>query len=120
MPLLYLNVKAAMDKKLASLLPDCKGVAFTGDFWTSCAAEQYLGMTMHFADKDFNLHTVMVACKSTEGRHTAINIAGHFDKVVSSSIWQLGVTEEGLPECQECPHADVPPGEHGEGENHQI
>jgi hypothetical protein len=84
MPLLYLNVKAAMDKKLASILPDCKGVAFTADFWTSCAADQYLGMTMHCVDKDFNLHRIMVACKSAEGRHTAINIAGHMDKVVSS------------------------------------
>ena len=83
MPLLYLNVKAAMDKKLATVLPDCKGVAFTGDFWTSRSAEQYLGVTLHFVDDEFNLNKVMVACKSAEGRHTAVNIAAHIDKVIS-------------------------------------
>ena len=83
MPLLYLNLKAAMDKKLEKELPTCKGVAFTGDFWTSNAADPYLGMTMHYVDLDFTLHRIMVACQLAEGRHTAINIASHMDKVVS-------------------------------------
>jgi hypothetical protein len=83
MPLLYLNVKAAMDKKLEKQLPTCQGVAFTADFWTSTTADPYLGMTMHYVDQDFTLHRIMVACKLAEGRHTAINIASKLDKVVS-------------------------------------
>lgn len=83
MPLLYFNVKAAMDKMLEKVLPTCQGVAFTGDFWTSNSADPYLGMTMHFVDEDFVLHRIMVACKLAEGRHTAVHIASHMDKVVS-------------------------------------
>ncbi len=61
MPLLYLNIKAAMDKQLAAALPTCKGVAFTADFWTSNAADPYLGKTLHFIDSNYKLHKVMVA-----------------------------------------------------------
>jgi hypothetical protein len=35
LPLLYLNVKKAVDAKLSIDLPKCKGVGFTGDFWSS-------------------------------------------------------------------------------------
>jgi hypothetical protein len=86
MPLLYLNVKAAMDKKLATTLPDCKGVGFSADLWTSNAADPYLGVNIHFIDNEFKLHKVMVACKSAEGRHTAVNIAANLDKVVSGIV----------------------------------
>ena len=75
--LLYLNLKAAVNKKLATDLVDCNGVAFTADFWTSRSADPYLGMTLHYIDKKFEVQKFMVACRSAEGRHTAINIGGN-------------------------------------------
>ena len=55
MPLLYANCKAQVDKVLAKELPDCKGVCFTADYWTSRAADPYLGMTLHYINSEFKL-----------------------------------------------------------------
>ena len=84
-PLLYLNCKKAVDDdKLAQVLPDCKGVCFTADYWTSKSTDPYLGMSLHYVDKDFEMSKMMVACCHAEGRHTAVNIAGHINKVVAA------------------------------------
>jgi len=83
MPLLYLNCKAAMDKKLSQILPTCQAVAFTADFWTSSGSDPYFGQTLHFIDKEFKLHKIVLACKLAEGRHTAVNIAGFIDRSIS-------------------------------------
>ena len=82
MPLLYANCKAQVDKVLAKELPDCKGVCFTADYWTSRAADPYLGMTLHYINSDFQLKKFLVSCRSADYRHTAINIGSHMDKVI--------------------------------------
>ncbi len=91
-PLLYANCKQAVDKELGQQLPDCKGVAFTADYWTSRSADPYLGMTLHFIDNEFNMKKMLVACRSAEGRHTAQNIGGHIDKVVGAVSGLRGST----------------------------
>jgi hypothetical protein len=88
-PLLYANCKAAVDKELAIQLPQCKGVSFTADYWTSRSCDPYLGMTLHFITPEFEMKKLMVACKSAEGRHTGQNIANHIDKVYISEIYVL-------------------------------
>ena len=81
-PLLYANCKAQVDKVLAKELPDCRGVCFTADYWTSRAADPYLGMTLHYINSDFQLKKFLVSCRSADYRHTAINIGSHMDKVI--------------------------------------
>jgi hypothetical protein len=88
-PLLYANCKAAVDKELAIQLPQCKGVSFTADYWTSRSCDPYLGMTLHFITPEFEMKKLMVACKSAEGRHTGQNIANHIDKVYISENYVL-------------------------------
>jgi len=68
---------------LAKDLPDCKGVCFTADYWTSRAADPYLGMTMHYIDKEFTLKKMFVSCRSADFRHTAVNVGAQIDKVIS-------------------------------------
>jgi len=92
LPLLYLNCKQAVDKELAKSLPECKGVSFAADYWTSRSQDPYLGMTMNWIDKDFQMRKVLVACRSAEGRHTGTNIAGHIDKVVGGISGLRGST----------------------------
>jgi len=81
-PLLYANCKAQVDKILAKELPDCRGVCFTADYWTSRAADPYLGMTLHYINSEFQLKKFLVSCRSADYRHTAINIGSHMDKVI--------------------------------------
>jgi len=81
-PLLYANCKAQVDKVLAKELPDCRGVCFTADYWTSRAADPYLGMTLHYINSEFQLKKFLVSCRSADYRHTAVNIGSHMDKVI--------------------------------------
>ena len=81
---MYLNCKQAVDKELAQTLPDCKGVSFAANYWTSRSQDPYLGMTMHWVDKEFRMRKMLVACRRAEGQHTGINIASHIDKVVGA------------------------------------
>ena len=81
-----------MDKELAKSLPDCKGVSFAADYWTSRNQDPYLGMTMNWVDKDFTMRKMLVACRSAEGRHTGANIAGHIDKIVGGISGLKGST----------------------------
>jgi hypothetical protein len=82
LPLLYSNVKEAVDFKLQEELPSCDGVAFTTDLWSSRAFDPYLGMTVHFIDQKFNLQKFLIHCCKAEGRHTAQFIASNLDSVV--------------------------------------
>ena len=59
-PLLYNEVKNAVDSRLEAKLPEYKGVAFTTDMWTSCNNDSYISITLHYIDKDFNQKNVVV------------------------------------------------------------
>ena len=55
LPLLYAMTKKAIDAKVTKDLGYTTGVAFTCDHWTSKNMDPYLGMTMHYIDKDWQL-----------------------------------------------------------------
>jgi len=83
LPLLYKNVKTAVDKHLEEELPSCAGVAFTTDLWSSRAFDPYLGLTIHFINKKWELSKFLVHCGLAEGRHTAAMVASHLDKIIT-------------------------------------
>ena len=57
-PLLYHNIKKAIDKILVEHLPQTFGVGITLDHWTSRAFDNYQSLTLHFIDRDFVMHKV--------------------------------------------------------------
>lgn len=83
LPLLYYNVKKAVEEKLAKDLDGLAGVAFTTDLWSSRNFDPYLGLTLHYITRQWKMERILVYCGSAEGRHTAINIADHIDKVIA-------------------------------------
>ena len=50
------------------------GVGFTADGWESRGGDDYLGVTGHFIDKDFEINCLTVACCYFEEQHTGNNI----------------------------------------------
>ena len=82
LPLLYKIVKEAVEIKLSQDLEDCKGVCFTTDLWSSRNQDPYLGLTIHYINKSWKLNRLMIHCGPAEGRHTAVAIAQHLDKVI--------------------------------------
>jgi len=57
-PLLYQNIKKAIDKILVQHLPQTFGVGITLDHWTSRAFDNYQSLTLHFIDEEFVMHKV--------------------------------------------------------------
>lgn len=55
-------LKAAVEEELAIQLPVWTGVAFTATYWTSMRADPYLGMTLHFINKEFQMRKMIVDC----------------------------------------------------------
>jgi hypothetical protein len=44
--------------------------------------DPYIGGTIHYIDENFQMISFLVTCTLVEGRHTAINVGGHIDKLV--------------------------------------
>ena len=55
LPLLFNQVKQAVDLKIRKETPHTSGVAFTADYWSSRAMDPYIGVTMHMISKDWKM-----------------------------------------------------------------
>lgn len=53
-------------------------VALTGDYWTSLGNHNYLGVTVHYIDEQWELHSHALTVMKTEDRHFAETCAEHF------------------------------------------
>ena len=47
----------------------------TLDIWTSDAKDSYLGLTIHFIDKPWDLISLKIACRCIRENHTGENLA---------------------------------------------
>lgn len=56
-------------------------VAITGDYWTSLGNHNYLGVTVHYIDENWELHSHALAVMKTADRHYAETCAEHFLQV---------------------------------------
>ena len=72
-----------MRKKLSeNMLKEACWYAVTFDHWTSCAGQNYTGMTCHWMNDEFSLESVALGCFLHEGDGTAEN-------VINKMAWQL-------------------------------
>ena len=55
LPLLFTQVKAAVDTKIKREARHTTGIAFTSDYWTSRAMDPYLGVTLHMIGKSWSM-----------------------------------------------------------------
>ncbi|XP_077065477.1 E3 SUMO-protein ligase ZBED1-like [Siphateles boraxobius] len=67
--------------KVQQALEETKTVALTGDYWTSLSNHNYLGVTSHYFDPQWNLQSHALTVIKTEERHCADAVAEHFMKV---------------------------------------
>ena len=74
-------------QKIVQLLTRAKYVALTADYWTSAANDSYLGVTAHFIDEDWTLHSFALGCQCTEERHYSEVCAEHFKAVADE--WNI-------------------------------
>lgn len=62
-------------------------IALTGDHWTSLSNDTYLGITAHFVDKEWKLHSFALTVSKTEERQYAEACADHFLNVARE--WEI-------------------------------
>lgn len=73
--------------KLAKDLELTATIALTGDYWTSLGNESYLGVTGHYIDEQWQLHSHALTVMKTEERHHAATCAEHFMDVAKQ--WNI-------------------------------
>lgn len=62
----------------ATALQHAPTVALTGDYWTSLGNHNYLGVTVHYIDEQWELHSHALTVMKTQERHFAETCAEHF------------------------------------------
>lgn len=60
-------------------------ISFTIDGWTSTANRSYYGITAHFIDENWNLHSLVLDFCPSHGQHKGRDIASSFFKVVNEN-----------------------------------
>lgn len=72
-------------KTRASL--DAKSVCLTTDCWTSSQTESYIGVTVHYIDKNFEPQQTLLECKGLNESHTSVNLAKELKRVTDE--WNI-------------------------------
>nr|XP_047142911.1 E3 SUMO-protein ligase ZBED1-like [Hydra vulgaris] len=71
----------------AMALQRAQTVALTGDYWTLLGNHNYLGVTVHYIDEQWKLHSHAMTVMKTQERHFAETCAEHFIHVAQQ--WDI-------------------------------
>ena len=79
---------------ISTVKTDLSCISFTTDMWTSRAGDPFMSLTMHFIDKNWQLHRWTPYVAPFPARHTGSNIALGLDAMVeelglSGQQWEL-------------------------------
>ncbi|CAK1591180.1 unnamed protein product [Parnassius mnemosyne] len=66
---------------------DASSVCLTTDCWTSSQTESYIGVTVHYIDKNFEPQQILLECKGLNETHTSANLAKKLKRVTDE--WNL-------------------------------
>ena len=83
-PLLHRNLKEAADALMKKELENVPGVGFTSDIWSSRGLHSYLALTMHFIDRQWRLHRLVMDCKNFDERHTGTIMGEKIDRMIET------------------------------------
>jgi hypothetical protein len=81
-PLLYTNIKTAVDGILNADLPSVSAVHFTSDHWSSRTNDAYQALTVQYITPQWELKKWTVECRNAEGRHTGELVAALTDQMI--------------------------------------
>ena len=61
-------------QKVTALIESIESVCLTIDTWTSATTENYLAVTAHFLNRDFQMESCLLDCSKFGERHTKENL----------------------------------------------
>lgn len=92
------DFKQALEEDVDRTYP--RIVGFTTDGWSAPNMEQFISLTVHYIDEDFNLKMFALACRGFSERHTGAMIARELDLILkeyplleSEKIVKVAVTD---------------------------
>lgn len=65
-------------------------ISFTVDAWTSIRSKSYYGVTVHFIDKQWKIHSLAIDFIPSNGNHAGVDIA----TLVHDSLEKTGLTDK--------------------------
>lgn len=83
MKTLTLNTFEAAQQTIKTFLKTCNSkISFTIDGWSSFNMKGYYGITAHFIDKNWKLHSILLDFVAADGQHTGNAIAKLFFQIL--------------------------------------
>ncbi|XP_048867865.1 E3 SUMO-protein ligase ZBED1-like isoform X7 [Brienomyrus brachyistius] len=73
----------AVKLNLINLIESTSDICLTVDLWSNRSMRSFFGMTGHFIS-NFTLQNVMLSCQRFRGRHSADNICGVYEDILST------------------------------------
>lgn len=91
------ELAGAKKSLLWDTLSEIDYVSLTTDFWTSISIQSFMGITIHFVDRHWELRTAGLEVHPTNDTHTAVNIASMLSEMQVSflfcyHVYQLLIT----------------------------
>ena len=68
--------------KMRALLANVKFAAFTTDMWSNTKRESFLGLTIHFIDKNYKLVNLVLATKEVNEEHSGDNLVAWLEAIL--------------------------------------
>lgn len=73
--------------KIKLLLKEAEIATLTTDTWTSRAVENYMALTVHYLDKEWNMKSILLGCLHFKEQHTSENIRNELLNILRN--WEL-------------------------------
>lgn len=84
----YIPVMYEREKqRIGTLVTNASSFSITTDLWSSRTMQSYTGLTIHFIDEDFNLHSYLLDTKEFTDSHTGENMAEELATILED--WKL-------------------------------
>ena len=81
----------AVKEKMRGILQDCAdSVAITADIWTSIATDNYLTVTIHYLNEEWEMKSIFSGTLPLLDSHTADNLATWIKEMVKGELkWKI-------------------------------
>ena len=71
-----------VENNIKGILGLAEYCSITVDIWSNMQMRSYIGITCHFVDNDFKLHSLLLTCERFKGSHTAANVSAIVQNVI--------------------------------------
>jgi len=79
---LHKNLKEKLDLLLEKDLPSLDLVSFTTDLWQSRSTDDYISLTLHYINEDWEMLHFNIECRPYAADHSGVNIGHTLDQMI--------------------------------------